>query len=92
MKETYKELVVEGSYQLVRGYLTGYLEGSGIDADIYYNRKELIRIEMKTIWGRILRVQKNGTPWRNPRNSGGSPRGVSEPPILLTRKMKKTMI
>ena len=36
-------------------------------------------------------VQKNGTPRRNPRNSGGSPIGVKEPPMLLTRKMKKTM-
>ncbi len=36
-------------------------------------------------------VQKNGTPMRNPRKSGGSPSGVNEPPIFATRKMKKTM-
>ncbi len=35
-------------------------------------------------------VQKNSTPFRKPRNSGGSPSGVSEPPALATRKMKKT--
>ena len=35
-------------------------------------------------------VQKKGTPWRYPRNSGGSPSGVSSPPRLETRKMKKT--
>ena len=35
--------------------------------------------------------QKKLTPLRKPRNRGGSPNGVSEPPMLLTRKMKKTM-
>ena len=34
-------------------------------------------------------VQKKVTPFRKPRNSGGSPSGVSEPPMLLTMKMKK---
>jgi hypothetical protein len=34
-------------------------------------------------------VQKNGTPFRNPRNNGGSPIGVSEPPTLLIIKIKK---
>ena len=33
--------------------------------------------------------QKKLTPLRKPRNSGGSPSGVSAPPMLLTRKMKK---
>jgi len=36
-------------------------------------------------------TQKKGTPWRKPKNSGGSPSGVSEPPMLATRKMKKTI-
>ena len=36
-------------------------------------------------------TQKKGTPCRKPRNSGGSPSGVSEPPMLATRKMKKTI-
>ena len=35
-------------------------------------------------------VQKKLTPFRKPRNSGGSPSGVSAPPIFDTRKMKKT--
>ena len=35
-------------------------------------------------------VQKKSTPFRKPRKSGGSPSGVSEPPALLTMKMKKT--
>ena len=35
-------------------------------------------------------VQKKSTPCRKPRNSGGSPSGVSEPPMLETRKMKNT--
>jgi hypothetical protein len=34
-------------------------------------------------------TQKKGTLWRNPRKSGGSPRGVREPPMFATRKMKK---
>ena len=36
--------------------------------------------------------QKKSTPFRNPRKSGGSPSGVSEPPTLATRKMKKTIV
>ena len=42
------------------------------------------------MWGRTCVVtQKKGTLWRNPRKRGGSPRGVREPPMLATRKMKK---
>ena len=40
---------------------------------------------------RAVVVQKKGTPCRNPKKSGGSPKGVKEPPILLTRKIKKTI-
>ena len=35
-------------------------------------------------------VQKKSTPRRKPTNSGGSPSGVSAPPMFETRKMKKT--
>ena len=35
-------------------------------------------------------VQKKSTPFKKPKNSGGSPKGVSEPPALETMKMKKT--
>ena len=38
------------------------------------------------------RVQPNGTPFRKPRKSGGSPSGVSSPPQFETTKMKKTMM
>ncbi|MEY3286521.1 MAG: hypothetical protein RL500_1251 [Pseudomonadota bacterium] len=38
----------------------------------------------------VVAVQKKSTPFRKPRNKGGSPSGVSEPPALLTMKMKKT--
>ena len=37
-------------------------------------------------------VQKKQTPFKNPKNRGGSPRGVNDPPIFATRKMKKTII
>ena len=37
-------------------------------------------------------VQKKLTPFRNPRKSGGSPKGVNDPPILATRKIKKTIV
>ena len=37
-----------------------------------------------------INVQLNSTPLRKPRNSGGSPSGVSEPPALETMKMKNT--
>ena len=40
----------------------------------------------------ILVVQKKSTPFRNPKNSGGSPKGVSAPPILATRKIKNTIV
>ena len=36
-------------------------------------------------------VQKKSTPFKKPRKSGGSPNGVNEPPILATRKIKKTI-
>ncbi len=35
-------------------------------------------------------VQRKSTPLRKPRKSGGSPSGVSEPPIFETRKIKNT--
>ena len=37
-------------------------------------------------------VQKKSTPLRNPKNKGGSPSGVREPPMLATRKIKNTTI
>ena len=37
-------------------------------------------------------VQKKETPFRKPRKSGGSPKGVSAPPTLATRKMKKMKV
>ena len=36
-------------------------------------------------------VQKKFTPFKNPKNRGGSPRGVKEPPMFATRKIKKTI-
>ena len=39
-----------------------------------------------------LVVQKKLMPCKKPKNRGGSPRGVNEPPILATRKMKKIMV
>jgi hypothetical protein len=40
--------------------------------------------------GQRRSVQVNGTPFRKPRKSGGSPSGVSRPPQLETMKMKRT--
>ena len=37
-----------------------------------------------------LVVQKKSTPLRKPKNKGGSPNGVNEPPIFATRNMKNT--
>ena len=37
-------------------------------------------------------VQKKLTPFKKPKNSGGSPKGVNDPPIFATRKIKKTII
>ena len=39
--------------------------------------------------GHSLRVQLNGTPFRKPSSSGGSPMGVRRPPQFATIKMKK---
>ena len=35
-------------------------------------------------------VQKKSTPFRKPRNNGGSPRGVNDPPMFATKKIKNT--
>ena len=46
-----------------------------------------------SVSGRILRaVQKKSTPFKKPRNSGGSPSGVSEPPMFDTMKIKNTTV
>ena len=37
-------------------------------------------------------VQKKDTPFKNPKNKGGSPNGVKEPPILATKNIKKTTV
>jgi len=42
--------------------------------------------------GVSLNVQVNGTPFKKPRNKGGSPSGVRRPPILETRNIKKMYI
>ena len=39
-----------------------------------------------------LVVQKKSTPFKKPKNKGGSPNGVSDPPIFATKKMKNTTI
>ena len=38
-----------------------------------------------------LTVQKKSTPFKKPKNKGGSPKGVSDPPALETIKMKNTI-
>ena len=44
----------------------------------------------RAIYGmRFFVNQKNFTPLRNPINSGGSPKGLAAPPILLIMMMKK---
>ena len=57
------------------------------------NKKIVVRNIMAITQGKKLcsSVQKNGTPFKKPRNNGGSPIGVKEPPTLLTMKMKKTI-
>ena len=42
--------------------------------------------------GSSLNVQVNGTPRRKPMNSGGSPSGVSMPPLLATIRIVKTTV
>ena len=37
-------------------------------------------------------VQKKLIPFKNPRNRGGSPRGVRDPPIFATRNMKNIIM
>ena len=41
---------------------------------------------------RLVVVQKKLIPFKKPKNKGGSPSGVSAPPILETRKIKNTNI
>ena len=40
------------------------------------------------IYQTCSKTQKKSTPLRKPKNKGGSPIGVSAPPMLLTRKIK----
>ena len=37
-----------------------------------------------------LVVQKKSTPFKKPKNKGGSPNGVSDPPMFATKKIKNT--
>jgi hypothetical protein len=37
------------------------------------------------------KTHKKGIPFKNPKNNGGSPIGVNEPPKLLMINIKKTI-
>ena len=37
-----------------------------------------------------IKVQEKSTPFKKPKNNGGSPIGVNDPPILETKKIKNT--
>ena len=37
-------------------------------------------------------VQKKSTPFKKPKNNGGSPSGVNDPPMFATKKIKNTTI
>ena len=39
-----------------------------------------------------LVVQKKSTPFKKPKNKGGSPNGVNDPPMFATKKIKNTTI
>ena len=39
----------------------------------------------------LNKVHVKSTPFKNPKNNGGSPIGVKEPPILDTKKIKNTI-
>ena len=54
------------------------------------DREHQRRRRSRSAASRCCAVQKKSTPRRKPTNSGGSPSGVSAPPILATRKMKNT--
>ena len=47
---------------------------------------------VKSHCGHKRSVQAKGTPFKKPKKRGGSPRGVSRPPMLLTAKMKKITV
>ena len=47
---------------------------------------------MSSQCGQSRNVQAKGTPRRYPRKRGGSPSGVSMPPMFATRKMKKITV
>src|SRR5205807_9037039 len=54
------------------------------------NRRRTIPTVISHSRQQCCAVHQNGTPLRNPKNNGG-PTGKSEPPMLLTRKMKNAM-
>lgn len=46
--DNYIEMIVEGPYFLVKGYVLGFLEGLGGQPEIFFNKEEWIRTERRT--------------------------------------------
>ncbi|MBN2284091.1 MAG: hypothetical protein JXO48_09400 [Deltaproteobacteria bacterium] len=54
MMKTYYEVVVEGSFECVKGFVLGYLEGSELDGEVIFGREHHIENEDK--FGQLLRL------------------------------------
>jgi hypothetical protein len=54
MMKVYYEVIVEGSFDLIKGFVLGYIEGSGIKGEAIFGEEHHVENESK--FGQLLRV------------------------------------
>jgi hypothetical protein len=54
MTKEYYEVIVEGSFELIKGFVLGYLEGSGIKGEAIFGEEHHVENESK--FGQLLRI------------------------------------
>lgn len=54
MTKVYFEVIVEGSFDLIKGFVLGYIEGSGIQGEAIFGEEHHVENESK--FGQLLRV------------------------------------
>jgi len=54
MTKSYYEVILEGSFDLIKGFVLGYLEGSGIKGEAIFGREHHVENESK--FGQLMRL------------------------------------
>jgi hypothetical protein len=68
MNKEYCEVVVEGSLDLIRGFVVGFLEGRGIQGEAIFGEDH--HVENEGRFGQMMRlIGVKGKPWRGARES-----------------------